>query len=960
MAAAATPPAPSRPTPAARGPQNFAQRGQLGVELKDAFQKASSGGIGAGVDHMKGVLDSKLTSAFGTPVAGALKAAARFFIDDLKAGLQEAMADLGLDRPLSNMVKTGAEWEAQMAKVNALTRSTKEQFESLKATSLSAVAGTHQTATQAARAMAKLAMGGLRGKDIETAVPHALKLASAGGVEVEEAAGHLIGIQHGMGLGMEDLGRIADNLAFSLGESRVPLHELVEGFKYAMPSARATGQSLEQLTAIIVELSRQEITGSMSGTVYRNMIKKTSDMSTEAREVMKEFGFSFQDAQGDFIGFDKVMDQFASNKKFQGLGKMAQSEVLNSMFETRASMGFMAMSGKGDEIRRLQGGAEGSKGLAGEMRTRQTDTLAGDWNKLKSVIETTFINIYQAVGPVIREMVGGFKDVFNAVKSVAAFLWDKFAPVFRVIGAAIQLVIAVSSAMWNALVEVGAAIMQAFKPITDLFGGIEGGFWGLLEAIIKTSAAALAWIIKTVGSFVAELVGVVGFVVEAFVKPFNAVKEFLTPIFDWISERWQEVKQIHDEIGKVVEGGKGLIKGAVKWSTLGLLGGDDAPAPPAAAVPPAAVAPPRAKTSAIDMDADIKRNKAIAETTTNMNKHVGTTKEAEEAARAFYQVQLAGGSQVAKLWHDSVMATKEYTGQIENLKKQGASAEQLAPVQKLADQARQQEFNKRVLEAAGGYAAQTNASKQAFASSSALFKLQREGAGLTAMAWHESVEATREYAQFIDDMAVKQPDNPMLKQLREGLQSARNSDFFKKLNDEAGKLWADSRTPLQSFSMRLKDLDDLQQRGLITARVYGDALKKAAEGAAGSAGITDLLTPWEQFQMQIEKVNQQFQNGQLDALFYKRAIMKAADAYDQMAAKTGAGSALMLGSSEAISAINVAQQVKPGESVANQIMAQQLAAINQQVGEQKQHRQENQKGFDELIKALGLKDKLPR
>src|SRR5690606_30654581 len=188
-------------------------------------------------------------------------------------GVTAANAITVLTRKLMQLagvtLRTGADFEAAMARVGAVSRATAEQQEALTAAAREAGATTTFSATQAAEALSFLAMAGFRAEESIGALPSVLQLAASAQIHLGTPADITSNILTGYGMTVEELGRANDVLVASFTSANVDLSMLGESFKYVGPVARGAGVQFEEVAAAIGLLGNAGIQGSMAGTALR-------------------------------------------------------------------------------------------------------------------------------------------------------------------------------------------------------------------------------------------------------------------------------------------------------------------------------------------------------------------------------------------------------------------------------------------------------------------------------------------------------------------------------------------------------------------------------------------------------------------------------------------------------------------------------------------------------------------
>ena len=141
-------------------------------------------------------------------------------------------------------VKVGSDFEAQMPRVQAISRATGEEFEKLRSQAIELGADTAFSATEAAQGMENLAAAGFTTSEIMDAMPGMLNLAAAAGEDLASSADIAASTLRGFGLEASEAGHVADVLAENANRTNSSVSETGEAMKYVAPLARAAGISL--------------------------------------------------------------------------------------------------------------------------------------------------------------------------------------------------------------------------------------------------------------------------------------------------------------------------------------------------------------------------------------------------------------------------------------------------------------------------------------------------------------------------------------------------------------------------------------------------------------------------------------------------------------------------------------------------------------------------------------------
>ena len=283
-------------------------------------------------------------------------------------------------------VKSAAEFEAALSKVQAATDASVAEMEQLKKAAEDAGANTKYTAVEAAEALETLAKSGLSATDAIKALPAVLDLAQAGGVDLAQASEYMTKAVMGLGLSFDDAGRVADVLAKGANASNTSVKGLAEALSYAAPVANSLGMSLEATVAIIGKFADAGIDASRAGTALNSIMSQFLDPASKFREELANAGITTTD-------FEKALHQLAA-------AGPAGSKAINAVGQ-EAGPALRALLNQGmgalDELKgKLNDAAGSAKETAAVMGNNLNGALSGfasAWDTVKNVLGTPVLPI---------------------------------------------------------------------------------------------------------------------------------------------------------------------------------------------------------------------------------------------------------------------------------------------------------------------------------------------------------------------------------------------------------------------------------------------------------------------------------------------------------------------------------------------------------------------------------------
>ena len=299
----------------------------------------------------------------------------------------------------------GEEFEAQMSRVQALTRLDKNSAElaALRAQARQLGADTMFSATEAAEGQAFLGMAGFDAKQIQAAMPGLLDMAKAGDTDLGRTADIGSNILGGFGLAAEEMSRVSDVLTQTMTTSNVTLEMLGETMKYVAPQARAAGASLEEMAAMTGLLGNVGIQSSQAGTALRAMLLRLAAPTGKATKALAALKVQTADAQGNMRGIIDVLADVA--KATQGMGSARRMGYLKQIFGEEPASAVAELIDKAGSggITAYLAKVRDSQGAAARTAQVMSDNVRGLRDELGSAWDDVKIGFFDQIAPELKE-----------------------------------------------------------------------------------------------------------------------------------------------------------------------------------------------------------------------------------------------------------------------------------------------------------------------------------------------------------------------------------------------------------------------------------------------------------------------------------------------------------------------------------------------------------------------------
>lgn len=439
-------------------------------------------------------------------------------------------------------VKSAADFEAAMSRVEAATGASGKELEALKKAASDAGANTQFTASQAANALENLAKAGLSSTQSVQALNPVLNLAAAADVELATAAEYVTKAVMGMGLSFDDAGRVADVLAKGANATNSSVTSLSEALSYAAPIAQTVGLTLEETTAIMGKLADAGIDASRSGTSLANILAQFSDPSSAFKKELAALGITTND-------FNEALRQLEASGDKGKAAILAVGLSAGPALQSLLNQGMGSVDALADKLRNAEGSAaaaakvmqdnlQGSiKGLGSAWEAVETALMTpvlpvltqgvtdlanafrasvsdGTIDRFGQIIKTAFENGIQGVKTFIASFdVEAIIAKFQALAASAGDTFTKITQYAQTAGGVVQVV-------WGAMSTGANVVMAVIYKVAEAFAGVasnvQSGIALILDGLAKVTFGGLSASFKAAADEIRISAGATGAVTQAF------------------------------------------------------------------------------------------------------------------------------------------------------------------------------------------------------------------------------------------------------------------------------------------------------------------------------------------------------------------------------------------------------------------------------------------------------------
>ena len=458
-------------------------------------------------------------------------------------------------------VKTFADFQQSMAKVQAISGATGAEFNNLNKLAKDLGISTRFTASEVSDLMLNYSKLGFSSSEIEKITESTLNLALATGEDLAKSAGVAGGALRGFGLDASEMDRVVNTMAAGFSMSGLDLDKFQLGMGKVSAVAKNAGQSIESTTAMLGILANNNIEASTAGTGLKNIFLTLSST-----------GMSYNDAM------NKIANSTDKNKT-----------ALDMFGRENAAVAITLATSK-DAVNELTDSILNAKDPAAAMAAIMDNTLQGSMFKLQSATEGLGMSFGEIMAPAISSAadilsiiaikISELNPYMKTTILIVGGLAAAVGPLLFIVGSLTIAFAKLSMAqVQTTLIIVGviatiALLVTAFLYVRDNLQAFKDFFYNAWVGIANGFIDILKSMVTPFLKF-ANILGLdIGTGINAFLDSFKMKSRKSTEEFGSFKEMLQNVKkdltETTDEIDKTTDSISDLGKEAAKPIKLGI------------------------------------------------------------------------------------------------------------------------------------------------------------------------------------------------------------------------------------------------------------------------------------------------------------------------------------------------------------------------------------------------------
>ena len=358
------------------------------------------------------------------------------------------------------------------------------------------------SSVDAAQAMVELAKGGFTVDQSMTAARGTLQLAAAAQISAADAATIQSQALQAFGKDASFAGTASDILANAANQSSAEITDVAMAFQQSGAVANQFGLSMNDTAATIALLANAGIQGSDAGTLLKSTLLALTDQSKPAQGAIDELGLTVYDAQGKFVGMEKLFGQLqtASKRMTPEMYQAATATLFGSDAARIAGVAAQQGAGGFDKMR----DAMGQQGAAAQVAAAKMNGLPGAWEKFKNAAQDAGLAFYDAVQGPLTSAATWAADAIGSITDTTSGLGAKVKDAFSSVSEAFQ----------------NAGGMELVSDWGSRIKGVFDSLWGSIQNLLP--------VVGNLGEMFAQAGAIVSAVgIETFVSVLEAAAGIL-------------------------------------------------------------------------------------------------------------------------------------------------------------------------------------------------------------------------------------------------------------------------------------------------------------------------------------------------------------------------------------------------------------------------------------------------
>ena len=395
--------------------QTEKQIDQYNDELKDAEKY--------GDDYTETLEDMNKASEEASDGFTVMKGALANLVAD---GIRKAIS--GFKELAKATISVGANFEASMSKVAAISGANEEQLAQLTDKAKEMGEKTIFSATESAEAFQYMAMAGWDVEDMLNGIEGIMNLAAASGENLATTSDIVTDALTAMGYKAGDAGKLADVMAAASANANTNVSLMGATFQYAAPIVGSLGMNMEDTAVAIGLMANAGIKGQKAGTALRSILTRLSTDAGASSTSLGALGTLTEDLGVQFYNLDGTVRPLSSvlneaRKAWKGLSAEEQASYGKTIAGQEALSAWLAiMNAADDDVNKLSKAVKNaSYNLDGASKALEDSGIA--WEKYA---DKAWANASNSIEELAEEIIYNIEEVGTSTEDLKKYLETEY------------------------------------------------------------------------------------------------------------------------------------------------------------------------------------------------------------------------------------------------------------------------------------------------------------------------------------------------------------------------------------------------------------------------------------------------------------------------------------------------------------------------------------------------------
>ena len=285
---------------------------------------------------------------------------------------------------------------------------------------------TRFSAKDAAASYFFLASAGLDAKQSIEALPQVAQFAQAGMFNMAQATDLLTDAQSALGLTVKDdvaanmrnMLRVSDTLVQANRQANASVQQFSEALtNRAGVALRALGKDVEEGVAVLAAYADQGEKGQRAGEQLNIVLRDLQKSALDNRSAFDQAGVTVFDASGEMANLADIIGDLEDH--LAGMSDEQKRAALTALgFQEQSLASLTTLLGTSDAIREYEAELRNATGTTASVAEKQLQSLAAQFDLLKSHVEVAMINIGGAIAPLVEALFGPLSAALSWVSGL--------------------------------------------------------------------------------------------------------------------------------------------------------------------------------------------------------------------------------------------------------------------------------------------------------------------------------------------------------------------------------------------------------------------------------------------------------------------------------------------------------------------------------------------------------------